>query len=179
MEKVFGKTGWLYADKSTLTTFPGLNTKVHRIRKQILKLSPKLQKAIIRYHEENATDILEDYHCYQYATCRRKFLKHLEIKGELPRDVTQLVINTCIDKWFSHLMEIYIIARMLYCIEQGTSKNVSIFTGAYHTYAVDYFFKNYLKDSAKHLWKYDSEQEKSTNVRCVYIPTEIIQSMVK
>jgi hypothetical protein len=179
MEKVFGKTGWLYAGKSTLTTFPELDTKVHRIRKQILKLSPKLQKAIIRYHEENATDILEDYHCYHYAASRRKFLKHLQKTGDLPRDESKLVIDTCIEKWFSHLMEIYMIARMVYSIEQGNRKNVSMFTGANHTYAVNYFFKNYLQNSAKHLWEYDSEQEKSTNVRCVYMPNEIIQSMIK
>jgi hypothetical protein len=184
MEKVFGKLGGLFAGRSTLTTFPGLDTKVHRIRKQILKLSPKLQKAIIKYHEENAADILEDYHCYNYAKSRTKILKHLQTKGELPRDEyprgeSQLVIDTCIDKWFSHLMEIYMIARMLYSIEQGTKKNVSMFTGANHTYAVNYFFKNYMKESAKHLWKYDSEQGKSDNVRCVYIPKEIIQSMLK
>jgi hypothetical protein len=179
MEKVFGKTGWLYAGKDSLTTFPGIPTKVHRIRKQILKLSPELQKKVLRYHDENTKEILWDYHCHHYAISRRKFLHQLEKKGEFVKGESRLVIDTCIEKWFSHLMEIYLIARMLYCIEQGNRENVTMFTGANHMYTVHYFFKNFLKKDAKRLWEYNSEQENSKELRCVYIPKEIIQSMVK
>lgn len=94
----------------------------------------------------------------------------------LKRDIvayTPLVINTCIDQWLSHVMEMYIIARMLYNIEKGESKNITVYTGANHIYAINYFLKNYI--AAQHTWKYDSEKEKSKEVRCVLIPQDIIQ----
>lgn len=178
MKKVFGDKWWIYVNKEDdLTTFPGIPTKIHRIRKQVLKLSPRLQKAVIKYHNEASNDILIDYHCYHYVKSRKLFLKELKEKKQFVKGESRLVIDTCISKWLDHLMNIYLISRMLYCIEKGTSKNITLYTGANHTYVVDYFLKNYMNENLQHKWKYDSERENPKELRCVYMPKEIIQSM--
>lgn len=180
MTKLFGETAGIYADEEHLTTFPGVKTEVHRIRKQILKLSPKLQKAVVAYHNEQSYDILQDYHCYHYTKNRKKVLKRLDSAKDLAVGEAPLVIDVCIEKWLNHFIELYTLARMLYQIEKGGSKNVTMYMGAYHTYAVNYFFQNYMKGDAKHLWKYDSERpqlKKKTELRCVYIPKEMMQSI--
>jgi polyhydroxyalkanoate synthesis regulator phasin len=175
IETTFGETAWIYADEQHLTTFNGVNAKIHRLRKQILKLSPKLQKAVLNYHKEKCNDILQDYNCFHYVLNRKRMIKMLDSKVINAKTEAPLVINTCIDQWLSHVMEMYIIARMLYNIEKGESKNITVYTGANHIYAINYFLKNYI--AAQHTWKYDSEKEKSKEVRCVLIPQDIIQQL--
>lgn len=177
MDIMFSKNAWIYTDESSLTTIQGLNTKVHRLRKQILKLSPKLQKAVLRYHDEQARDILMDYHCHHYTKSRRELLQRYAKTQKLEYSEASFCVNTCIDKWLSHFMELYMLARMLYSIEKG-SKNVSAFAGANHAYIFNYFFKNYMTDAHK-LWEYDSEMEKATEKRCVLIPQETMQRLLQ
>jgi hypothetical protein len=176
MESMFGKNAWIYTDETSLTGMQGMNIKVHRIRKQILKLSPKLQKAVLRYHDEQARDILMDYHCHHYTKSRRELLHRYAKTQKLEYSEASLCVNTCIDKWLSHFMELYMLTRMLYTIEKG-SKNVSSFTGANHAYIFDYFFKNYIADAHK-VWEYDSEMEKATEKRCVHIPQDTMQHLL-
>lgn len=176
METMFGKNAWIYTDEASLTRMQGMNTKVHRIRKQILKLTPKLQKAVLRYHDEQARAILMDYHCHQYTKSRRKLLQRYAKTRRLEQSEASLCVNICIDKWLSHFMELYLLARMLYTIEKG-SNNVSAFTGANHAYIFNYFFKNYMTDAQK-LWEYDSEMEKTTEKRCVHIPHNIMERLL-
>lgn len=177
METMFDKNAWIYTDETNLTTMPWLNTKVHRVRKQILKLSPKLQKAVLRYHDEQARDILMDYHCHYYTKSRRELLQFHAKTQKLEYSEASLVVNTCIDKWLSHFMELYMLARMLYSIENG-SKYVSSFIGAKHAYMLCHFFKNYMAD-AQQLWEYNSEKENATEKRCVNIPQDTMQRLLQ
>jgi hypothetical protein len=177
MESMFGKNAWIYTDEATLTGMPGMHTKVHRVRKQILKLTPKTQKAVLKYHDEQAHAILMDYHCYQYTKSRRDLMKGYAKTQRLEQSEGSLVVNTCIDKWLSHFMELYMLARMLYTIENGC-ENVSSFTGANHAYVLSYFFRNHVT-GAKQLWEYNTEKEKVTEKRCVQIPQATMQRLLK
>ncbi len=176
MKRVFGENAWLYADETTLTKTSGIHTKIHRVRKQILKLTPKTQKAVLNYHDQQAREILMDYHCCQYAKSRRYLFQKYAKTERFEQSEESLVVTTCIDKWLSHFMELYTLVRMLYTIETGC-KNVSSFTGANHAYMLSYFFKNYLT-GAEHLWEYNSEKEKTAEKRCVHIPTTIMQHLL-
>ena len=62
MNKLFGERQRLYCNDKVLTTFNG--QRVHRVRKQILKLPPQMQRRLLRYYENESQDILIDYHNY-------------------------------------------------------------------------------------------------------------------
>ena len=177
IENIFDEIAWIYMDEEHLTTFAGHSPKIHRIRKQILKLKPKTQKAVLRYHEDASKDILKDFYCYNYTECRRKVLKKNLFEQGLDED--SLVIQTCIDKWLSHLMEIYTLSRMLFNIEQGRSKHITVYTGANHAYVFNHFFSKYMNNVFQHMWLYDSETEKSSAIRCVQIPVSIKELIMK
>lgn len=177
IEKVFGEIAWIYTDDDNLTMLNGHSHKIHRIRKQILKLTPKSQKAILQYHNDATSDVLSDYYCYHYAECRKKILKKNNLGNEF--NESALIISTCIDKWLSHLMEIYTLSRMLYSIEKKNKKNITLYAGANHVYVLNYFFANYMKDSINHLWEYNSEKEETKEKRCVLIPDIIIKKVIK
>lgn len=179
ISKIFTENAWIYIDEESLTSYQGLSTKIHRIRKQILKLSPNFQTKVIKYHDEITKEILEDYYCYHYTPSRNKILKKLLISQKNLKSEDALIIDVCIDKWLSHFMNLYTLTRMLFNIEKGTSKNISSYTGANHAYSINYFFKTYMKKEIEYLWSYNSETEALQELRCVNIPKTIINEMMK
>ncbi len=168
MKSLFGDHASLYSDSSSLTTFIGIPTKIHRIRKQILKLSPHFQRAIIRYHNDMSKDLLVDNYTYDFSKRRREFIKDQNLEGE-----ASFVISTAIKKWLAHFMDIYILSRMLYSIEQKNAKNVISYTGTFHAYSYNLFFAKYIKKTS-HTWLYDSGDNNAKYLRCVMIPKEYV-----
>jgi hypothetical protein len=165
MKNLFNDRANLYIDKKGLTNFNELKN-IHRIRKQILKLSKSMQQAVIKYHNDECKSLLQDSYVYDYAKERKKFIKEQKLGTEAP-----FVVDIVIKKWLTHLMDIYSIARILYYIEKGTQKNIVSYTGANHAYSFTNFFKNYITSDIE--WEYNSETEKASELRCVYLPLNI------
>lgn len=171
--ELLGDRANLYIDKDNLTSYNGIQN-IHRIRKQILKLSPALQRKLIKYHNDRCKILMTDLLISKYDTFCKLILKTPSLVGRYSH-----MFDVMILKWMSHVMDIYLIARVLYYIEKGASKTVTVYTGSNHTSSVEHFLSNYLQKDTQELWTYDSLQKKTKDKRCVYIPKEIIQSMIK
>jgi hypothetical protein len=171
--ELLGDKAKLYINKENLTSYKGIHN-IHRIRKQILKLSPKLQRKLMTYHNDKCKIITTDMLVSKYDTLCKLVLKTPSLVSRYSHMFDMIIL-----KWMSHVMDIYLIARLLYYIEKGDSKTIAVYVGSAHTTSVEHFLSNYLQNDAQQVWKYDSAQKKTKDKRCVYIPKEIIQSMVK
>lgn len=172
IEDIFGERAFLYVDKKHLTSFED-KQHIHRIRKQILKLSASSQYSIKRFHNDMCRDIMEDYHNFEYKRVRSKFMhaEHYDID-----DI--IVLPVSINKWTTHLMDVYMIARMLYYLEKGGSRTIACFAGSLHAFTYKMFFEKYMsKRVIQPRWEcnkaFGLTAEQKKQHRCVTIPREL------
>jgi hypothetical protein len=117
------------------------NKSVHRIRKQLLKLSNILQNKIIKYHNDVCDEFIHKYSKYDKAVSNikkdnnNKYIHYDEL----------FVLETLL-AWTSHLKDVYTLSRMLYYIIKG-HHNIVSYDGYAHTKRYVKFFKNYIDDT--------------------------------
>jgi hypothetical protein len=171
---IFDNKAPLYFDKEHLTSSKQNVKSIHRIRKQILKLPSKMQQSLVKFHKKQCNLILQDQYNTHYRHARSIFLKKQSYDIE-ESDVSNnlQVLYSTIHSWLFHLMDIYILARMMYYFENEGSKNIVVYTGTKHIYNYQRFF-NQLKYIE--LWFYDKQPKMQK--RCVQIPVDIIKDMI-
>jgi hypothetical protein len=73
------------------------------------------------------------------------------------------------------VMDIYVLARMLYLVQTNNSKTISCYVGSYHAYSYNYFFKKYMK--LEPIWLQDKSHQKDNKEkeekRCLQIPNTL------
>ena len=125
----------------------------HKIRKQILKLPKTKQQVLLKYHKDRIEHILVLY--------------KQEIKKQ-PVNNVFIVIFDGILPMISHLMDLYLLARVQFYMKKKDSQNIVTYTGQQHTSNYITFFTKYLKGT-KFLHHDDNEKSKRIK-RCVSIP---------
>lgn len=140
------------------------NKKVHRIRKQLLKLDRKLQERIIKFHKDYCNNFIRKYSSYNTAV--KNILKN---NNNIHYD--ELVVLQTIIAWTSHLKDIYTLSRMLYYIIKG-HKNIVSYDGYAHTQKYVNFFMNYLDDT-EHVYTHSIIQSKTYNY--IKIPKTVLE----
>ena len=175
IQDLFSEDASLYIDKDHLTSFQNGDKTMHRIRKQIRKMSPKMQKALIKFHNKQCRIILTNQYNSHYKTQRRNFLK----EQSFDIDNIQPLFMT-IKNWLFHLMDMYLLARMIYYIEQNEETNIVVFTGTNHTINYETFLEscNEFKKEWKcnKAWNLTLDEEKLK--RCIQIPKNIVSTLI-
>lgn len=179
MEVLFKDNAAIYLDKKHLTSFVNGEKNIHRIRKQIKKTSPEMQKALLKFHNIQCKELLEDQYNSYYKHARKLFLKHesfdiedSDISNNLP------VLYLTIRGWTSHLMDMYLLSRLMYYLERNDSKNLVVYTGTKHTWNYQYFLEKLVSKNFKKKWQQDKAYYMGKNKRCMDIPKEIIEDIM-
>lgn len=176
IENMFQKDAFLYVDKDHLTNLHNANKSMHRIRKQICKTSPKMQHALIKFHNKQCRMIMQDQYNSHYETQRKNFLnaQSFDIENIQPLFMT-------INNWLFHLMDMYLLARMMFYIETYKTTNIVLFTGTNHTINYENFLES-CKEFTKE-WKcnkaWNLTQHEKPLHRCIQIPKQIVSSLIK
>lgn len=174
IQELFKENAHLYIDKDHLTSFKDTNNSMHRIRKQIRKLSPKMQKALIKFHNKQCRIIMTDQYNSHYKNQRRNFLKaqSFDIDNIQPLFMT-------INNWLFHLMDMYLLARMIFYMEQNET-NIVVFTGTNHTINYETFLescKKFKKEwTCNKAWNLSQDDKKLK--RCIQVPKGIVASLI-
>jgi hypothetical protein len=173
---IFQKNAYLYADKDHLTSFNEPSISMHRIRKQIRKTSPKMQNALIKFHNKQCRKIMTDQYNSHYKTQRKHFLKAQSFDIEN----IQILFMT-INNWLFHLMDMYLLARMVCYIEQNKKTNIVVFTGTNHIINYETFLES-CKEFTKE-WEcnkaWNLSQTEQMLKRCIQIPKNIVTNLIK
>lgn len=125
--------------------------KVHRIRKQILKLPKIHQQKLLQFHKDRCRELIKKYE-------------------QIDKSNFILVILDGILPILTHLMDMYLLSRVLYYIKKKDSKNIVTYTGKTHTEHYITFFTKYMKDYIEMLYHEDNANSKRVK-RCVSLPT--------
>jgi hypothetical protein len=178
IEDIFGERSAVYSDKEHLTS-QGDKHNIHRLRKQMLKLSPSSQYAIKRFHKHASKDIIEDYYNHEYKKVRRQLLLQ-----DTYDDIDIIVLIVSIQKWLSHIMDLYVISRMLYIIESRKTQTIVCYAGSNHAFMYQLFFEKFMrKNMTKLRWEcnkaYGLTQKQEKQKRCVTIPLEIAKELME
>lgn len=135
--------------------------KIHRIRKQILKLPKTLQNTLLRYHKDKCKEILINYN---------QIINKPDFTNLSPLWKIIIVIMDGVFPILTHLMDIYLLARLLYYIEHKGTEQIVTYTGSLHTENYVSFFTKYMKES-KLLYHENNYRIGSKRIkRCVTIP---------
>ena len=128
----------------------GKNNKgVHRVRKQLLKLTQKEQQQLLRYHKDMCKEII-----YEYNKTNKAYFDII-IDGILP--------------FLTHLMDMYLLGRMLYYIKDKETQNIVTYTGQTHAKHYVRFLTKYMKGTEE-MYKENNENTKRIK-RCVTLPS--------
>lgn len=174
IEHIFGKRASVYWEKKNLTSH-GDKRHIHRLRKQMLKLSPSSQYAVKRFHRYVSKEIIDDYYSVEY-----KRVRHQLLLQETYDDIEVVVFTTIIQKWLSHIMDLYMITRMLYIIECGQTQTIVCYTGSNHAFTYQLFLEKFMKKNMTELrWECNKVYEQQKQRGCVTIPLEIAKELVK
>lgn len=125
-------------------------SKIHRIRKQILKLPKNIQQRLLVFHNDRCREIIKNYN-----TNGNEFY----------------VIFDSILPMLTHLMDMYLLARLLHYIKKKDTKHVVTYTGTMHTNNYIMFFTKYMKE-AKLVYHEDNTDAKRVKW-CVTLPSSI------
>lgn len=126
-------------------------SKIHRIRKQILKLPKTIQLRLMAFHNDRC----------------KKIIKNYNTNGN-----EYYVIFDSILPMLTHLMDMYLLARLLHYIRRKDTKHIVTYTGAMHTDNYIMFFTKYMKE-AKLVYHEDNNDAKRVK-RCVTLPSSIL-----
>lgn len=125
-----------------VTNLPNTNHKVHRIRKQILKLDKSLQYLLIKYHKDKCKNISNQAVIYNRII--KNAIKHNYVLNQ--RDALDLLVIMM--SWNNHMKDMYTLARMLYYIFNGND-NIISYDGNQHTLNYVEFFERYMNKDTK------------------------------
>jgi hypothetical protein len=179
IEGIFKDNAELYVDKAHLTSFENGEKNIHRIRKQIKKTSPEMQKALLKFHNRQCKELLEDQYNSHYKHARKLFLKHesFDIEDSDISNNLQVLYST-IRGWTSHLMDMYLLSRLIYYLEKSDSKNLLVYTGTKHTWNYQYFLEKLVSKNFQKEWQQDKAYYKGKDKRCIDISKEIIEEIM-
>lgn len=125
------------------------NEGVHRVRKQLLKLTQKEEKQLLRYHRDMCKKLLEKY-------------------DKLEKNESNIVFDG-IFPILTHLMDMYLLGRMLYYIKKKETRNIVTYTGQTHAKHYETFLTKYMK-GAEVMYIENNENSKRVK-RCVTLPS--------
>ncbi len=153
------KFGGEVADKLLSTFFvpstsDKIGSKVHRIRKQLLKLPKTTQRQLLRYHKDMLSQIISEYDLTD------KQVPSIIFDGILPM--------------LTHLMDMYLLSRMLFYLNNKETMNAITYTGAMHTEHYSIFFNKYMPKVE--LLYYENNSDSKRAKRCVTLPKSIVYS---
>lgn len=135
--------------------------KIHRIRKQILKLPKTLQHILLRFYKDKCKEILSNY---------TQIISKPEFTNLHPLWKIIIIIMDGVFPILSLLMDIYLLARLLYYIKHKDTEQIITYTGCSHTENYVTFFTKYIKES-KLLYYEDNYHVRNKRIkRCVTIP---------
>lgn len=138
--------------------------KIHKVRKQLLKLTSGYRKAIMRFHKERCSELLHETSDYDNSVANIMKMKRIDAEDAL------YILHGLL-LWFSHLKDMYTLCRVLYYIDKtGT---VVTYDGADHTQTYKRFFTNYLEDT-KLIHQHNMSKKKKA-LRCVSLPYKYVQ----
>jgi hypothetical protein len=145
--------------------------RVHRIRKQVLKLNSKDVKSIMRFHKHRCGEIQKE--TMDYDKCIRNILKigHVDVHKEDALEIFYALLL-----WTSHLKDIYTLSRMLFYIRNKGAKTVVAYDGASHTMTYKRFFIEFVDNVMLiHEDNHIDDDNKRTR-RCVSLPKTFVEN---
>ena len=125
------------------------NEGVHRVRKQLLKLTQKEQRELLRYHKDMCKEIIGKY-------------------NKTNKSIFDIIINGILPI-MTHLMDMYLLGRMLYYIKKKETRNIVTYTGQTHAKHYETFITKYMK-GAEVMYIENNENSKRVK-RCVTLPS--------
>lgn len=162
-------------DKSLVSRF--ISSKysdkpIHKIRKQLKKIKDKqMQSSLLRYYKYRCGDIVKNTKEYD-SVIKRATDKDAQ---QLTEDEEIVIANTLM-AWFTHIADMYTLARMLYYMEKGDASVFVSYAGALHTLHYMMFFMAFIKGST--MIHYHPESKTNKNKRCVSLPKEFVASIL-
>lgn len=161
-----------FTQSNVFASAPGQSVrKIHRIRKQMLKLSIQDRKVLMAYHRKKTQELHKEHgHTYNAVM---KTLKQKRNVSDYEYKETFTVAFSIFDH-IIHMMDIYALARMIYYIRNTKSKNIVFYAGATHTKNYARFFNDFWPKEAVLLYHQDIN-EKSPYYRCVSIPKKALE----
>lgn len=163
------KDDTIFAGSNVLASTPGqTERKIHRIRKQILKLTVTDRNKLMAYHRETIHELYEEYRD-RYNTIIKK------MKGEKTQEDDIKEVASIILQYISHIMDMYALSRMIYYIKNSDSKTFISYAGAIHSanYA-SFFYYFWQKESKLVHNQYAKEYKNGNYKRCVSIPRTLL-----
>lgn len=140
--------------------------KVHKVRKQITKITNKAwKKALLKYYTHRCQLLVQVYKEYKKSLA-------LVTEGKSTNENEDFIFMTVLD-WLSLITDMYTLARMLGYMEKGEGKVFATYTGSYHTDQYINFFVNYLPKSQLIHYQPPSIKNKQVN-RCVSLPSSFV-----
>lgn len=153
-----------FIKNTNLTNIPGTTKRtIHRIRKQILKLTPSDKKSLLEYHRHRCIEIIHETKEYDDIN-KMKELSNAE----------HVIMLDTVMSWMTHIMDMYALARMLHYMNNNKSHTIAVYAGDYHTYNYMKFFSKYLKAKIVH---YQNTENTSKEKRCVTLPLEFVKKI--
>lgn len=146
------------------------NTPVHKIRKQLLKIKDrKVRASLLKFHKDRCQKIVQSTSAYN------KIFKRNSTGTSLTYQEESVVFDTLM-AWFTHIMDMYTLARMMYYIEKGDSSLFVSYAGSLHTLNYLMFFMVYLEGSE--MIHYQPESNVTKSKRCVTLPKTFVNTLV-
>lgn len=139
--------------------------RVHRIRKQILKLNPRDLKSIMRFHNHRCREIQKE--TMDYDNYVRKIVK---TGGDVHKE-DALEIFYALLLWTSHLKDIYTLSRMLFYMCKNARTTIITYDGASHTMTYKEFFMKYVDDVTL---SHEDNHIDNRMKRCVSLPKHVV-----
>lgn len=159
----------VFAGSNVLASASGqTERKIHRIRKQLLKLTSKDRNKLMAYHRETIHELYKEF-----KDTYNDIMKKIKTGKALQNDTTE--IASILLMYVSHLMDMYALARMMYYIRNTNSQTFISYAGAAHTLNYTRFFYDFWQNEAKLVHYKDLQLYKNGHVkRCVSIPKEVL-----
>jgi hypothetical protein len=152
----------------SLTASPEVQKKkIHRVRKQILKLTQEYKKALLRFHNDRCKELMQETNDFNITT------KKIKIQTTISREDALIVFHTLL-LWLSHVKDIYTLARILYYLDK--TNTIISYDGGMHSMIYKRFFTDYIKGT-KLLYEVNKLNAKRVS-RCVTLPYQYIKTII-
>jgi hypothetical protein len=145
------------------------NKSVHKIRKQVLKIQDHTtRKCLLKFHKDQCNRIIKRHQEYN------EVIERLRRNSQLTEEDESVIFDTLIAT-FTHIADMYTLARMLSYIEKSEAKVFVSYAGAMHTLHYMMFFMAYLDGST--MIHYQKKNATSRTKRCVSLPKDYVNSI--
>lgn len=175
MQAIFGDESFIYVDKENLTSLKDTTTYIHRIRKQVKKTSVSMQKALISFHKKQCKALLNDQYNSNYNHARSLFIKRQSFDIEDNNESNNLpTLSLTINNWLSHLMDMYLLSRLIYYLENSDSKDILVYAGTKHIWNYQKFFETTVSKLFDKKWQQDKSIHIGEGKRCLTVPKDLL-----